>query len=108
MAVVELRAHQLHEDAAAAVRRQHADDGRAADVDVRPARHRHSEREHAGAADDRVAVERRVNPVHRYPRGEALGFLRGRFAAEVVADRVDGAAQLVHVPAGTNLDRHAP
>ena len=79
---------------------QDADDRDAAAAD-RAAGHGQLEREGAGAADDPVAVERRMHPLERQVRGEPLRRLVvGGPAAEVVADRADRALELVQVLAG--------
>ena len=68
--------------------RQDADDGdaRAGQLAARDAE---LEREGAGAADDRVAVERGMDPVDREQLTEPLEVLARPRAAEVVADRAD-------------------
>ena len=85
--------------AATAVRRQDADDGDAAAADG-AAGHGQLERERARAADDPVAVEGGVHPLERQVAREPLRRLVvGGPAAEVVADRADGALELVEVRA---------
>src|SRR5439155_23061666 len=104
--VVELCLHHRGEHAAPAMGRQHADDGDTGGRDLPAARHRHAIGEGACAADDLVAVERRMHSVDIDPLREALGVLGRALMAEIVADRVDRLAQLLHGGAGPYLDIH--
>ena len=91
--VLELGAHHRREDAAATMRGQDADDGDAAAAN-RAARDRQLERERARAADDPVAVERRVHPLQRqhFAANRCAASSSAGSAAEVVRDRADGVA----------------
>jgi hypothetical protein len=102
--VVQLDAHQLPEDPAAAVRGQDADD--------RDARRLHGstrdgelELERARAADDRIALEGDVQPAlrqHVQDPPDAVGVGPGR-GAEVVPDRLEALHALVAC-GRTNVD----
>ena len=88
--VLELGAHHLGEDPATAMGRQDADDRDAAAAD-RPARNGQLEGERARAADDAVAVDRRVHPFERQVAREPLRRLVVRRpAAEVLPGGVLG------------------
>jgi hypothetical protein len=88
------------------VGRQDADDGDAAAAHA-AAGHGQLEREGARAAHDPVSVEGGVHPLERQVRGEPLCLLLvGRPAAEVVADRADGAPELVEIARRADVERH--
>ena len=104
--VLQLGTHHRREDSAATMGGQHPDDGDAAAAN-RSARGSQLERERARAAHDQVAVERRVHPLERQVRGESLRcLLVRRPPSEVVADRADGAPELLQVPRRPHLPRH--
>ena len=102
MDVVELGAHEVAQDAAAAMRRQHADHGRAGGTD-RPAGNGQVELERARAADDLAAVESHVHPALGDEHALGLLLLRAGRPAEVVPDRPKRADLLVGA-GGADLD----
>ncbi len=93
--VVELRAHQLPEDPAAAVRGQDSHQRHAGRPD-QPAGDPGLEREDPAAADDLPVLERRVDALCGEDPAVALGEVGlGLAAPEVVEDRLDHARELV-------------
>ena len=100
---VDLRAHHRAQQAAAAMRRQHADDRQARGLHL-PARHGEIEREHARAGDRVVALERRMHALRRQDPLEALHDVVGRrVLPEIVPDRRERRAHLVRVGARPHL-----
>src|SRR5207249_1188152 len=102
----QLRVHHRPQHAAAAMRRDDADDAHAR-TGERTARHRELEGKHAGAAYDLAVLERRVHPVVRHEVLEAAELVLGERSTEVLADRVGGAAVLLPVGGGTDVEGDA-
>ena len=105
--VVELGAHQRAEQAAAAVRRQDADDGHARGADGSPARDGELERERAAARDDEPVLARDVHPLGRQDAREPLAHALVRAAAEVAEDRSERGRELARIGAGGDLGHAA-
>src|SRR4029453_17977553 len=104
--VGELCAHHPREQAAATVRRKHADDGQAgtrhlAAGDGQP------EGVDPGGADDRAAVEGRAHAFERHDPPEPAGLLVGGLPAEVVPDHTQRDAELVLIANSADAVRHA-
>jgi hypothetical protein len=97
--VLELPLHDCREDAAATVRRQHADGHHAGGRDLRASGHGRVEEVCARAADDLAAVEPRQDALGGQDRPEPLDLLGFGPAPEVVPDRRQRGADLVRRPA---------
>jgi hypothetical protein len=103
--VVELCAHHLAQDPAAAMRRIDADDGDAR-ARKRAARNAEVERERACATDDLALLERRVHSLQADEADPALDRFVIGHRPEVLEDPVQRAGELRSVAARTGLDGH--
>jgi hypothetical protein len=101
--IVELRAHQRTQGATPPVRRQHADDADPCGPQL-ASRHRQAECERSCATDDRSVRPRPMHPLERQEARETLHALLVRDHAEVLADRKDGACELVEVLDSPDLE----